>query len=87
MVVQKLVAIWVLLQEEMSTHPSTLPSFTKCSVVLYSIRLYTHHQIHPQLGVVSEAYGSASSFLLWPNLFILSEDNFLLVLSIVLGIY
>ena len=36
---------------------------TVCNIVLYSIGLYFHHQVHPQLSVVS----------VWPSHFILSR--------------
>ena len=33
------------------THGPNIPRFL-CNIVLYSIRLYFHHQSHPQLGIV-----------------------------------
>ena len=48
-----------------------------CSIALYSIRLYFHHQSHPHLGIVS----------LWLCLFILSGIISPLFSSGILGIY
>ena len=48
-----------------------------CNIVLYSIRLYFHHQSHPQLGVV----------LLWLHPFILSGVISPLFSSSILGTY
>ena len=36
--------------------------FFLCTIVLYSIRLYFHHQIHPQLSVISTLAQSLHSF-------------------------
>ena len=37
--------------------------FTSCNISLYSIRLYFHHQSHPQLSVVFVLAPSLHSFL------------------------
>ena len=50
-----------------------------CNIVLYSLRLYFHHQSHPQPGVVFT--------LLWLSLFILSGVISPLFSSGILGTY
>ena len=48
MVVQQLVAILVLLQEEMSIHPSTLPSWTRSQDAFYFYYLTLHWSNYPK---------------------------------------
>ena len=48
-----------------------------CNIALYRIKLYFHHQSHPQLGVA----------FVWPRLFILSGVISPLISSSILGTY
>ena len=71
-----------LLPSPVWPHPIYLDSWTyhsrfPCNIVLYGIRLYFHHQSHPQRGVV----------LLWLCFFILSGVISPLFSSSILGTY
>ena len=55
-----------------SNLPWTVNSRCLCNIVLYSIRLYFHHQSHPQLGVVFALAPSLHSF--WSNFPLISSS-------------